>query len=83
MGASASKDWQTGAKWEGEEASSTIKDPTRDLEEDNLIFIFFANLKLTAIDYISGIVWYFEALVNILFICVIYWVFRVFATDGC
>lgn len=83
MGALESTEWQTGAKWEGEEVPSTIKNPTRDFEEDNLIFIYFANLKLTVCDYVSGVVWYFEALVNILCICVIYWAFRVFASGRC
>lgn len=83
MNISAFKEWQTGAKWQEEEVSFTVKNPTGDFEEDSLIFLLFANLNLTVSDYVSGVVWYFEELMNILSICVIYLAFRVFASDRC
>lgn len=81
ISASAFKGWQTGAKWEEEEIPSTIRQPTRDFEEDSLIFILFASLNLAVSNYVSGVARNFEALMHILCTCVIYWAFRVFATD--
>lgn len=83
MSSSAAKEWQTGAKWEEEEVPSPIKNHTRHFEEDNLFFTFFVYLNLTVSVYVSGAVWYFEALMYILCICVMYWAFRVFVTDRC
>lgn len=80
------KGWQTGALngKKSKKVPPPVRKSTRNFQKkDHPVFIVLPMCTLTVNNYVVAVAWEFEALMNILCICVLCWALRVFATDRC